>query len=72
MDQKIRKLMTMYIREMTLTDSLGKDGGRGLTRIEDCVDVSILKECIKKSQEKTNYSGQYQPWQHKNKQKNNN
>ena len=51
MDQRTRKLMMMHIDRLWVSR---KEGGRGLTNIEDRVDASIqrLEDYIKKSKEK--------------------
>ena len=51
-----------------------KEGGIGLTSIEDRVDASIrrLEDYLEKRGGKTDYSHQKQYWQHEDQQNNNN
>ena len=65
MDQRKRKLMTMHkaLHPRDDVDRLfvsRKEGGRGLTSIEDCVDASIqrLEDYIEKTRTKTDYNHQ--------------
>ena len=71
MDQRTRKLMTMHkaLHPRDDVDRLyvsRKEGGRGLSSIEDSVDASIqrLEDYIEKTRTRTNYSHQKRYRQH--------
>ena len=72
-DQRTRKHMTIH-KASHLRDDVDKryvsrkEGGRGLTSIQDSIDASIqrLGDYIKKVRRKTDYNKQKQYIQHKN------